>query len=247
MAKKKAAAKPAVTRGPDGRAVSAKPPVQPPGPTSGFPTFVGKTKDKNFVASRPTKKRKTTRSGKKLTAEGTVAVPTVTRDETGKLRGTSKEERAAAVTTELPDAPVVREETPVSGNIGRVSTRATGVSKAGSVPALKALVATARGHLQNMQDTHGTPDFHGHHSAFNEVHATIMAGDHQLGTMLGIARHAVVNPTPESANHLTLAHTMIDERLRGAETVESGRASDNARNSANRKARIEAYKVDRNE
>jgi hypothetical protein len=244
MAAKKAVSKPAVTRGPDGRAVSAKPAAPTPGPTEGVPTFVGKTKDKNYVGSKPTKKRKVTRSGKKVTAEGTVAVPTVKR-ENGTLRGTTPEERLAARTTVLPDAPVVRDTPSKAGNIGRVTTRATGVANAGSVPALRDLVKTARGHLQSMQDTHGTPDFHAHHTSFNEVHATIMAGDHQLGTMLGIARHAVVNPTPESANHLTLAHTMIDERLRGAETVESGRASDNARNSANRKARIEAYKLER--
>jgi hypothetical protein len=240
MAAKKATSKPTVKRGSDGKMVSLKP---APGPTSGVPTFVGKSKEANAVPARPAKKRKTTRSGKKLTAEGTVAVPTVTRED-GKLRGTTPEERKASRTTQLPDVPVVREQEPVLQNIGQVRSKMKGTTTTVSHALMSGLVSQARMHLGRMAETHGTEEMHQHHTAFNEVHATIQAGDHQLGTALGIARHAVMNPThPDSKAAFNLSSSTISERLGQIKDMEGFSSDADARNRAARADRIAKYKA----
>lgn len=166
------------------------------------------------------KPRTKTKSGKPLNPKtGKISVPTVKRGDDGKLVGTSSEERDAARRTELPKAdrdtmgvpePTTRGEQRVS-MIRGVGTAAKGA--AGSYPVIKGLVDQARMHLKNMQETHGTPAFHEHHEAFNEVHATLAIGAPDIHLSLGIAKTLVANPTSDSSKHLTLAHKAIDDRL----------------------------------
>lgn len=165
------------------------------------------------------KPRAKTKSGKPLLASGKIAVPTVKRGDDGKLVGTSPAERDAARRTELPTADRNAMGVPEQkiGAVERVSAvRGVGTAAkgaAGSYPVIKGLVDQARMHLKNMQETHGTPAFHEHHEAFNEVHATIAIGAPDIHMSLGVAKTAVANPTQDSAKHLTLAHKAIDDRL----------------------------------
>ena len=165
------------------------------------------------------KPRAKTKTGKPLLKSGKIAVPTVKRGEDGKLVGTSPQERDAARRTELPTADrntmgvpeqKIRAVERVSAVRG-VGTAAKGA--AGSYPVIKGLVDQARMHLKNMQETHGTPAFHEHHKAFNEVHATLAIGAPDIHLSLGIAKTLVTNPTSDSSKHLTLAHKAIDDRL----------------------------------
>jgi len=165
------------------------------------------------------KPRTKTKSGKPLLKSGKIAVPTVKRGEDGKLVGTSPQERDAARRTELPtaDRNKMGVPEPTVGSVQRVSAvRGVGTAAkgaAGSYPVIKGLVDQARMHLKNMQETHGTPAFHEHHEAFNEVHATIALGAPDIHMSLGVAKNAVAHPTEDSPKHLALAHKAIDDRL----------------------------------
>lgn len=165
------------------------------------------------------KPRAKTKTGKPLLKSGKIAVPTVKRGDDGKLVSTSPAERDAARRTELPDADRNTMGVPEQkiGAVERVSAvRGVGTAAkgaAGSYPVIKGLVDQARMHLKNMQETHGTPAFHEHHEAFNEVHATIALGAPDIHMSLGVAKLAVANPTQDSSKHLTLAHKAIDDRL----------------------------------
>lgn len=165
------------------------------------------------------KPRSKTKSGKPLLKSGKVAVPTVKRGPDGKLVGTSKEERDAARRTALPDAtrekmgvpePTTRGEQRVSAVKG-VGTAAKGA--AGSYPVIKGLVEQARMHLNNMEKTRNTPEFHDHHESFNQVHATLAIGAPDIHTSLRVAKGLVLTPNDDSPKHLVLAHKAIDERL----------------------------------
>jgi hypothetical protein len=230
MATKKTA-RPTVKRGADGKMVSLKP---APGPISGLPEFVGKNKPANAVPVRPTRKRKATRSGKKLTAEGTVAVPTVTR-EGGKLRGTTAEERKAAVTTELPATPV-EPAAPRSSGSARVYKGAgaapikTGAAQ-GKHSQIKALTDHAVTLLGRMQETHGTEAYHDHHAEFNMVHATIGQMSPHIHGILGLAKGFVHNPSEKSAKGLIETQKALHARLSIIKAVETDRQT---RRDANR-------------
>lgn len=165
------------------------------------------------------KPRTKTKSGKPLLASGKIAVPTVKRGDDGKLVGTSAQEREAARRTDLPTADRNTMGVPEQkvGLVQRVSAvRSVGTAAkgaAGSYPVINGLVEQARMHLKNMQETHGTPAFHEHHEAFNEVHATLAIGAPDIHMSLGVAKTAVANPTKDSSKHLTLAQKAIDDRL----------------------------------
>lgn len=165
------------------------------------------------------KPRSKTKSGKPLLKSGKIAVPTVKRGPDGKIVATSQEERDAARRTELPKAtretmgvaePTIRGQQRVSAVRG-VGAPAKGA--AGSYPVIKGLVDQARMHLKNMEATRGTPAFHEHHQAFNEVHSTLAIGAPDIHLSLGIAKTLVANPTSDSSKHLALAHKAIDDRL----------------------------------
>lgn len=165
------------------------------------------------------KPRAKTKTGKPLLPSGKIAVPTVKRGDDGKLVGTSPQERDAARRTDLPTADRDTMGVPEQkiGAVQRVSMlRGVGTAAkgaAGSYPVIKGLVDQARMHLKNMQETHGTPAFHEHHEAFNEVHATIAIGAPDIHMSLGVAKTSVANPTQDSPKHLALAHKAIDDRL----------------------------------
>ena len=157
------------------------------------------------------KPRKKTRTGKKLTAEGKVAVPTVTRDENGKLRGTTSEEKKTARTTVLPVAGPKKEAKPE----GRMSLGASPIKKgfAVSYPVVEKAVNAAIHHLGNMRATHGTDEFHAHHEAFNAIHANIGQMSPELHLTLGQAKHEIMHPSDKTDGNLALIHKAIGSRL----------------------------------
>ena len=157
------------------------------------------------------KPRKTTRTGKKLTAEGKVAVPTVTRDESGKLRGTTASEKKAARTTVLPTVAPKPEKKPE----GRMSLGANPIKKGFAVayPVVEKAVNAATHHLGNMRATHGTDEFHAHHEAFNAIHANIGQMSPELHLTLGQAKHEIMHPSDKTDGNLALIHKAIDARL----------------------------------
>jgi hypothetical protein len=157
------------------------------------------------------KPRKTTRTGKKLTAEGKVAVPTVTRDESGKLRGTTEEEKRAARTTVLPKAGPKKTAKPE----GRMAMGASPIKKGFAVayPVVEKAVHAAMHHIGQMRATHGTDEFHHHHEAFNAIHANIGKMSPELHLSLGQARHEVMHPSDKTDGNLALIHKAITSRL----------------------------------
>jgi len=230
MARRKKAA-PTVRRGPDGKMVSLKP---QPGPTSGVPTFVGQSGAANAAPAKPARKRKATRSGKKLDISGKVPVPTVTR-EGGKLRGTTAEERKAAVTTELTATPV-EPTAPRSSGAARVYKGATAApikkgAAGGKYSQIKALSDHAVELLGRMQATHGTEDYHQHHADFNMVHATLGQMSPHIHGILGFAKGFVHNPSEKSAQGLIETQKALHARLSIIKAVETDRQT---RRDANR-------------
>jgi hypothetical protein len=163
------------------------------------------------------KPRKQTRTGKKLTAEGKVAVPTVTRDTSGKLRGTTEGEKKAARTTVLPVSGPKVEKKPE----GRMSLGAKPIKKGFAVafPVVEKAVNAATYHLGNMRGTHGTDEFHAHHEAFNAIHANIGQMSPELHTTLGQAKHEIMHPTDKTDGNLALIHKALSARLAIGRTV----------------------------
>jgi hypothetical protein len=218
-----------------------------PGPT-GTPNFVGTTTDPKMLPSKPQKKRSRTRSGKKIDRKtGKVVVPKAGRL-VGKGDGTVTKVTQADVTeartTALPDAPVVRPDAAPKTRIIRDATaRPTGTAV--SVGLLRGLVKQAHTHLDRMGATHGQPEYMVHQTNFHEVHATIAAGDHQLGSILGIHHHLV--HTQGDPQTIASAKSAAHDRLAGAGEIAQIRSDSDAANSEQRKARIQAYKVDRGE
>lgn len=210
MAAKKSVAKPTVKRGEDGKIVSLK---QKPGPTSGLPEFVGKTKDPKAVASRPVKPRKKTRTDKVIDSKtGKVFVPKVARGENGKIRATTPEEQVAAKTTVLP---AVEPKAEPKKDAPMAIRGARSVSKGFAVayPVVEKAVHAAMTHIGNMRATHGTDEFHQHHEAFNLIHANIGKMSPELHTSLGQARHEVMNPSDKTDGNLALIHKAVSARL----------------------------------
>jgi hypothetical protein len=218
-----------------------------PGPT-GTPDFVGTTTDPKMLPSQPQKKRSRTRSGKKIDRKtGRVVTPKAGRL-VGKGDGTVTKVTQADVTeartTALPDAPVVRPDAAPKTRIIRDATaRPTGTAV--SVGLLRGLVKQAHTHLDRMGATHGQPEYMVHQTNFHEVHATISAGDHQLGSILGIHHHLV--HTQGDPQTIAAAKSAAHDRLAGAGEIAQIRSDSDAANSEQRKARIQAYKVDRGE
>jgi len=230
MARRKKAA-PTVKRGPDGKMVSLKP---QPGPTSGLPTFVGQGAAANAAPVTAAKKRKKTRSGKKLDVTGKVPVPTVTR-EGGKIRGTTPEERKAAVTTELPATPV-EPTAPRSSGAARVykGADAAPIKKGaarGKHDQIKLLADHAVQLLGRMQATHGTEEYHQHHAEFNMVHAAVGQMSPEVHGILGYAKGFVHSPSEKSAQGLIESQKALHARLSIIKAVETDRQT---RRDANR-------------
>jgi hypothetical protein len=158
------------------------------------------------------KPRKATRTGKKLTAEGKVAVPTVTRDESGKLRGTTGEEKKAARTTVLPDAKPKTEKKPE----GRMSLGASPIKKGFSVsfPVVDKAVKAALGHLSTMHTTQpDSPEHKEAKEAFHLIHANIGQMSPELHVSLGQAHHEITHPGDKTPANLALIHKAIGSRL----------------------------------
>jgi hypothetical protein len=158
------------------------------------------------------KPRKTTRTGKKLTAKGKVAVPTVTRDESGKLRGTTEDEKKTARTTVLPVAGPKTEKKPE----GRMSLGASPIKKGFSVsfPVVDKAVKAALGHLSTMHTTHpDSPEHKDAKEAFHLIHANIGQMSPELHVSLAQAHHEITNPGSKTPANLALIHKAIGSRL----------------------------------
>jgi hypothetical protein len=218
-----------------------------PGPT-GTPNFVGTTTDPKMLPSQPQKKRSRTRTGKKLDRKtGKLVVPKVGRlvgTGEGTVRKVTQDDVNAIVREPLKDAPVVRPEAAPKTRIIRDAT-AKRTGAAVQVGLLKGLVQQAHTHLDRMGATHGQPEYMVHQTNFHEVHATISAGDHQLGTILGVHHHLVHNQG--DPQQIAAAKSAAHERLAGAGEIAQIRSDADAANSEKRKARIQAYKVGRGE
>lgn len=175
--------------------------------------------------------RKKTRTGKKLTASGKVAVPSVKRGPEGKIVATTPEERKAAVTTVLPTAgKEVMAPKPkaqpiqIPGTLKRGGQRKLrGFSVKHAV--IKAGVDAAITHLGNMKSTLGTNDFHEHHENFNAIHANVSQMDSGLGLLLGQAKHHTITNDPKSEKVLGQIHGLIKSRLAEGKQVELERLS----------------------
>jgi hypothetical protein len=227
--------------------VRGRPFPKKPGPT-GTPSFVGTTTDPKMLPSQPQKKRSRTRSGKKIDKKtGKVVVPKVGRlvgTGEGTVKKVTQADVTEAQTTALPAAPVVRPEAaPKTRIVQNATGKATGAAV--SVGLLKGLVKQAHTHLDRMSATHGQPEYMVHQTNFHEVHATIAAGDHQLGSILGIHHHLV--HTQGDPQTIASAKSAAHDRLAGAGQIAQIRSDADAANSEQRKARIQAYKVDRGE
>jgi hypothetical protein len=214
-----------------------------PGPT-GTPNFVGQTQDPKMLPSKPQKKRSRTRSGKKIDRKtGKVVTPKVGRlvgTGEGTVKKVTQTDVQEAVTTQLPDAPVVTQPAAPKTRIVRDATaRPTGAGV--RVDLLRGLVKQAHTHLDRMAATHGQPEYMVHQTTFHEVHATIAAGDHQLGSILGAHHHLV--HTQGDPQKIALAKSAAHDRLAGAGEIAQIRSDADAKNSEQRKARIQAYKV----
>ena len=175
---------------------------------------------------------KKTRTGKKLTAEGKVAVPSVTRGENGKIRATTAEEKKAARTTTLPIAGPKPEPKP-EGLMGMGEKPISKGASSGSYPHIKAAVDAARTHLSAMaQHPIGSPEHHAAHEAFNAIHANIGKMSPELHTTLGQAKHFVTNPGKGSDELLAMTHKAINTRLNiiKAAHTENIRRADEGRN-----------------
>ena len=204
-----------------------------------------KKKKKAVAAPGPTRKRKT-KSGlpldKKTGKVKTTKAGTLVSNGDGTVRQVSTEEERAQRTVKLPDAPVVREEESSGDNVGG-AIKSKMVGGGVSHKLLHGLIGQARTHLGRMASTLGTEEFHGHHESFNQVHATVAAGDHQLGTALGIARHAVMNPHhPDSKSAFSMSNHMISERLGQIKEMEGYRQEQGNKSRADR---IAAYKAEK--
>lgn len=205
------------------------------------------------MADTPKKPRKKTRTGRSLLKSGKVAIPVIKKDEaTGKMRGLTEAEKREARTTALPTAgrekmggdPITvgvnRRTTPVTGR-SIVETPKRGFAR--NPQQVGGLLKQAIGHLEKMKETHGTPDFHGHHDTFNQVHAALGV-DRSVHQMLGIARSAILNPThPQSQTHFDLSMKALRSKLSqgtsvAAQNVENARAGQ----AAARAKRIAAQK-----
>ena len=164
------------------------------------------------------KPRKTTRTGKKLTAEGKVAVPSVKRGEDGKLRATTADEKKAARTTVLPT--VKDTSKPVSRVKGRTSVVRGDAPQpkpkgfAVAYPKVKAAVDAARTHLNTMENNEPSSEaHHSAHEAFNAIHANIGKMSPELHTLLGQAKHFVTHPGKGTKELLGMTHDAINNRL----------------------------------
>jgi hypothetical protein len=218
-----------------------------PGPL-GTPNFVGNTTDPKMLPSQPQKKRSRTRSGKKIDRKtGKVVTPKAGRlvgTGEGTVRKVTQADVKEAQTTALPDAPVVRPEAaPRTRTVRNATGKATGAGV--QVGLLKGLVKQAHTHLDRMDATRGTPEYMVHQTSFHEVHATVAAGDHQLGSILGIHHHLV--HTQGDPQTIAAAKSAAHDRLAGAGEIAQIRSDADAANSEKRKARIQAYKVGRGE
>ena len=158
------------------------------------------------------KPRKKTRTGKNLTAEGKIAVPTITRDENGKLRGTTGEEKKIARTTVIPAAAPKSEKRLE----GRISLGANPIKKgfAVSFPVVEKATKAALGHLSAMHTNH--PDTTEHKEAkeaFNLIHANIGQMSPELHVSLGQAHHEITHSSDKTPANLALLHKAIGSRL----------------------------------
>lgn len=223
--RKKAAKNPTVKRGAGGKIESIRRPIAPVGDETSAPK-----KDTRYAApgAKP-RKAKTTRSGKRIDkATGKIAVPLVKRGEGGRAVGTTPEERAAAVRTDLPSAgPEVMQPKPEvqtilpKGVLQRGGQRKLrGFSHPHST--VKAAVDAAVHHLGRMTETRGTPEFDDHEKAFDAIHGNIQNMDkHGLGITVGQLKHQTLTGGAKAPHILRLLHTRIQDRLEEGRMAEA--------------------------
>jgi hypothetical protein len=201
---------------------------------------------------RTSNKRKTTRSGKPLD-------PTTGKIDTSKIkpgraakvdgkvvrvdRTNIEEVKKAAVTTVLPTAgPEIEKPTyELPGAPRTVAEQGYSQSGPEHHERLKSLTGKAFLHLNRMQSTHGTDEYHSHHAAFNETHAHVVQLDHSMGEILKIAHTAASNPKhPDSPKQFAYAKQAAGERLGLGKKTMDARTERSQAGRAKRMERIRA-------
>lgn len=207
--KKRAAKKPTVRRGAGGRIESVRTPIAPVGDAPVTPKRDART------ISRPIKKRRKTRSGKKLDkVTGQVLTPTVRRGESGKIEAIPKEERANITPLPAQEA-VTQQPRPIQRPaIVRGGVRPEVKGGAVSYPRIHAAVTAAMGHLSNMRlSQRGSDEFTNHEKLFDAIHANIKPMSPELHLSLGQAKHHITTAGPKAEENLALVHKAINARL----------------------------------
>jgi hypothetical protein len=204
-------------------------------------------------APRPARKgAKKTKTGKKLD-------PTTGKIDTSKIKPgraakvgdkvvrvtneNLEEVKKAAVTTVLePTKPEVEKPTyELPGAPQTVKEQGYSQSSPEHHERLKSLTGKAFLHLNRMQSTHGTDEYHSHHAAFNETHAHVVQLDHSMGEILKIAHTAASNPKhPDSPKQFAYAKQAAGERLGLGKKTMDARTERSQAGRAKRMERIRA-------
>jgi len=201
---------------------------------------------------RKSKKRTTTRTGKKIDPKtGQVAVPKkgqaakvdgkVVRVDDTNITEAQRQARTTVLPTAGPETPRTTYELPGAPNT--VAEQGYSQSSPEHHERVKALTGKAFLHLGRMQSTHGTDEFHSHHAAFNETHAHVSQLDDSIGQILKTAHTAVTNPShPDSPKQFAWAKQAAGERLGlGKKTMDARKE----RSQAGRAKRIERIRAER--
>jgi hypothetical protein len=199
---------------------------------------------------RKSKKRTTTRTGKKIDPKtGQVAVPKkgqaakvdgkVVRVDDTNITEAQRQARTTVLPTAGPEAPRTTYELPGAPNT--VAEQGYSQSSPEHHERVKSLTGKAFLHLGRMQSTHGTDEFHSHHAAFNETHAHVSQLDNSIGQILKTAHTAVTNPShPDSPKQFAWAKQAAGERLGLGKKTMDARTERSQAGRAKRMERIRA-------
>jgi hypothetical protein len=206
-------------------------------------------------APRPARKSaKKTKTGKKLDpTTGKIDTSKIKPGQAGKIDKTTvvrvtpenvEEVKKTARTTFLePTKPEVEKPTyELPGAPQTVKEQGYSQSNPEHHERLKSLTGKAFLHLNRMQSTHGTDEYHSHHADFNETHAHVAQLDHSMGEILKMAHTAASNPKhPDSPKQFAWAKQAAGERLGlGKKTMDARKE----RSQAGRAKRMERIRAE---
>jgi hypothetical protein len=205
-------------------------------------------------APKPARKgAKKTKTGKKLNPKtGKIDVSKIKPGQAGKIDKTTvvrvtpenvEEVKKTARTTFLePTKPEVEKPTyELPGAPQTVKEQGYSQSNPEHHERLKSLTGKAFLHLNRMQSTHGTDEYHSHHADFNETHAHVAQLDHSMGEILKMAHTAASNPKhPDSPKQFAYAKQAAGERLGLGKKTMDARTERSQAGRAKRMERIRA-------